>query len=442
MVLFSVISNRVRAMDGAGWVAAALLLVLAIAAQLWLPLPWLAPALCGAALSLMLLLVAQRASPAESGELPEAGNGGLSSYRSMLKELQQLATEEPVRVAAVIDCWLHLGHEEASSGDSGPSLAVADQAAALLVALEKPVAARILRELSPAVIQRVAVAMAELEPPSAQELLAVLRRLFGDVARFSAIQASPAEEVGGLLEEALGPEKARLLTDQLAVRGQSQQLSKLKWLDASLIAAMLQREHPQIQAALIACLESGQAGEVLLAFPPERRVDLLSRISALETLSSSALRELDWLIEDYLNKAGNAMGRALAGEAIAASVLNELDVGTEAELLSGLRRLRPSSAERVEDLMFGFDQLERLSDADLETLLNQLNPAMVKVALHGAPKSLVRRVTALRAELAERGDGVVKPAEVRAARNEIVLVAKRMAAVGELILDARKLDIF
>lgn len=423
--------------------AVVLLLLLAMLAQLWLSWPLLAVALVSAGLVLLLAVIAGQAAPARLAESRPGPTANSSAYALLSKALRRAAADEPVRVAAVLSHWLRDEALEPTAESIELELAPEDQVAAVLMLLEKADAARVLRELSPTEIQRVAQAMAGLEAPSAPQMAELLQRFSDDVTHFSAIKSGVTEDVCGLLEQALGPEKARLINDQLAVSGQSRQLGKLKWLDASVIAAMLHREHPQIQAVLIASLAPKQASDVLLALPEERRVDLLSRMSALETLSSAALQELDWLVEDYLNNAGRGMGRALTGEAIAASLLNELDVATEAELLNGLRRMRPGSAESVEDLMFGFEQLERLSDADLDLLLKQLNPAMVRIALRGAPRNLARRVVALRPEVGRDSDDTrVTQAEVRVARNEIVTVAKRMAAVGEVVLDARKLDVF
>jgi flagellar motor switch protein FliG len=84
-----------------------------------------------------------------------------------------------------------------------------------------------------------------------------------------------------LFTEALGEERAKLLGERSSFFQQSRHLTTLQWLDAATIAAIVRREHPQIQTVLIACLEAGQASEVLLGFDAPRRLDLLGNIKNL-----------------------------------------------------------------------------------------------------------------------------------------------------------------
>src|SRR5690606_7938042 len=116
----------------------------------------------------------------------------------------------------------------------------------------------------------------------------VLERFFSDARQQSAIRAVSGERIRGLLDEALGPDRGRLLGERLSALGADSHLSKLLWLDARSISRIIATEHPQIQAVLLACLSARQASEVLSGFAAKEQLDLLDRLTRLETISSLA----------------------------------------------------------------------------------------------------------------------------------------------------------
>ena len=391
---------------------------------------WLSVSLLSGGASLAVALFIQLAS--QPAAKPLVKNNKRVDYGVHLRLLRTTAEDEPARVAAVIDHWL----------DGKTSQCSPEQAAMVLMALEAKVAASVMREFSPERIQILTSYMATLATPDAGHLAQLLARFNDDMLQFSLVRPSQAEDIRDLLEEALGEERAALVKGNLALQGQSQQIAKLKWLAPDTIADMLHREHPQIQAVLIACLEPAQGAAVITCFDPQRRRELLSRLASLQSLSTAALAELDWLIEEYLNARGHS-GRRLTGESLAAALLNELDVADESALLEGLREYRPGLAERVEDQMFGFEQLQRLTEADMKSLVSQLNPQTVLRALEGATGELrVALQNALQSQHPEESLlGPPSSGEVELAKQELVAAAKRLAGVGEIVLDSRKLSL-
>ena len=321
-----------------------------------------------------------------------------------------------------------------------------EQAAALIMSLDKSHAAAIMRTLPPADVHRIAAAMSGMDAPSSSEFKQVLARFHLDVKTFSGVKPSASDAVLSLLEEALGEERAALLGDRLALHGQSRQITKLKWLEPNTIVDIISREHPQIQAVVIACLAPRQGSEVLLAFEESRRLDLLGRLSSLKNLTPAALEELDWLLEHYFSDVGRPLGRAMTGDSLAAALLNEMDVGAESNLLNGLRASQPEQAARVEELMFGFAQIANMAEQDIVILAKQLAPEIMAPALAEAGALLRRRF--LSAVSDDKKHEIMAlsrrftQAEAHAAQAEVVSVARQMAAVGEIILDARKIDVF
>lgn len=325
-------------------------------------------------------------------------------------------------------------------------LSDAEQAAALLMSLDKSDAAAILKNMPPADVHRLAAVMSSMDAPSRGEFTQVLERFHRDVKSYSGVKANAGDRVLNLLQEALGEEHAKLLSDRLALDGQSKHIAKLKWLEPQTIVDIIRREHPQIQAVVIACLDAAQGSEVLLAFEEERRLDLLGRLSALKHITPIALEELDWLLEQYFSNIGRPLGRAMTGDSMAAALLNEMDVGTESSLLNALRENQPEQAARVEELMFGFAQFSHMAEHDIELLVRQLTAEVLAPALSETTAQLRRKFIEALGPQKKQAVGALSKrftqTEVHTAQTEIVSIAKQMAAVGEIILDARKIDVF
>ena len=64
------------------------------------------------------------------------------------------------------------------------------------------------------------------------------------------------------------------------------------------MADVIRYEHPQIQAIVVAYLDPDQAGEVLSHFDHKVRLDIVLRVSSLNTVQPAALKELNLILEN------------------------------------------------------------------------------------------------------------------------------------------------
>ena len=86
--------------------------------------------------------------------------------------------------------------------------------------------------------------------------------------------------------------------------GNTSGLDSLKWMEPRAVADVIRYEHPQIQAIVVAYLDPDQAGEVLSHFDHKVRLDIILRVSALNTIQPAALSELNAILEKQFS--GNA----------------------------------------------------------------------------------------------------------------------------------------
>jgi flagellar motor switch protein FliG len=178
---------------------------------------------------------------------------------------------------------------------------------------------------------------------------------------------------------------------------------------------------------------------VLNELNPELQTEVLLRVAQLDGVQPAALGKLDEMIQKQIaGKAGSASA-SLGGPKTAASILNFMP----ATVIEELRKADEEITTRLQDLMFIFDDLLKVDDKSIQTILREVDSARLVVALKGADAALVQHVLKnmssraaemLKDDLESRGP--VKLSEVEEAQKEVLTVARRLADEGTIALGA------
>jgi flagellar motor switch protein FliG len=326
--------------------------------------------------------------------------------------------------------------------ESKEALTGAQRAAILLLTLGEEDAAAILKHLGARDVQAVGTAMAALKNVSKEQVEQVLTRLHEDVGQHTSIGVGTEEYIRRILVNALGENKAGGLIDRILLGRSSKGLESLKWMESRAIAEMIGQEHPQIIALVMAHLEADQAAEVIGYLPARTRSDVVMRIATLDGVQPHALNELDEIMERQFSGNSNKLKSAsVGGLKAAADILNAMETSREAELMASIRGIDTGLGERIEELMFVFDDLADLDDRSMQTLLREVPSARLITALKGADVSIREKIFAnmskraadmLRDDLEVKGP--VRLSEVDAAQKEVLATARRLADAGQINL--------
>jgi flagellar motor switch protein FliG len=322
------------------------------------------------------------------------------------------------------------------------ALTGAQRAAILLLTLGEEDAASILKHLGARDVQAVGTAMAALKNVSKEQVESVLTKLQEDVGQHTSIGVGTEEYIRRILVNALGENKAGGLIDRILLGRSSKGLESLKWMESRAIAEMIGQEHPQIIALVMAHLEPDQAAEVIGYLPARTRSDVVMRIATLDGVQPHALNELDEIMERQFSGNSNKLKSAsVGGLKAAADILNAMETSREAELMASIRGIDTGLGERIEELMFVFDDLAELDDRSMQTLLREVPSARLITALKGAETAIREKIFAnmskraadmLRDDLEVKGP--VRLSEVDAAQKEVLATARRLADAGQINL--------
>ena len=318
------------------------------------------------------------------------------------------------------------------------------RAAILLLTLGEQDAAEVLKHLSARDVQAVGTAMAGLSGVSRRQVESVLDRLTVDVGQQTALGVGTEDYIRKILVNALGESKAGGLLDRILLGHSSKGMESLKWMESRSIAEMINQEHPQIIALVLAHLEPAQAAEVIGYLPPRVRSDAVMRIATLDGVQPHALSELDSIMERQVSGNSRKMkSSAVGGLKAAADILNAMEGTRENEVITAIRSQDEALGGRIEELMFVFENLVDVDDRSMQTLLREVPSGTLVTALKGTEPALREKIfsnMSKRAADMMRDDlevkGPVRLSEVDAAQKEVLATARKLADAGQLNLSS------
>ncbi len=314
-------------------------------------------------------------------------------------------------------------------------------AAILLMALGEEEAAAVLRFMEPAEVQAIGEAMAGIEGVSQQAIGETLDRFAGTIVGNSSLGLDSEDYFRTTLTRAVGPERANGVLSRLPASPRRRRPPSLPWMHPSSVARLLSGEHPQLVATVLGMLPRAQAGEVLNRLPAEARADLVRRISTLDALHPEALTEIDELLQSGLAQDIEVELTGLGGVDAAAEILNAVGKETEEAILAEIDADDEELGTSIREGMFKFENLLGVDGRSLQRLLRELGGDSLVLALKGASaalrEKLLENMSKRAAELLQddlAAKGPVRLSEVEAAQREILDVAKKLDADGEIQL--------
>jgi len=316
-----------------------------------------------------------------------------------------------------------------------------EDAAILLMSIGEQEASEVFKHLSPKEVQKLGETIAKLKVIQRTRVEEVLDR-FEKVAGSQSMLVSDTDEyVRQVLRKALGEDKANLLLDRILQGSDVSSIESLKWMDPASVAELLRNEHPQIVAAILAHLDFDQVADVLKLWGERSRNEVLIRIATLDGVQPTALKDLNEVMSQILAGGDRMKKSSLGGVKSAAEIINMMGSSVEASALDYIRELDGELAQKIMDNMFTFDDLEKVDDKGIQSLLKEVQSESLVLALKGASPDLrekifrnmsTRAAETLREDLESRGP--VRLSEVEAEQKEMLKIVRRLVDEGQIVL--------
>ncbi|MDQ0995648.1 flagellar motor switch protein FliG [Phyllobacterium ifriqiyense] len=330
--------------------------------------------------------------------------------------------------------------EEASSAIqdlSGP-----EKVAALLVAIGRPSASRLLKHFTADDLRSLAVHARKLEPitPSDfEELVKQFENAFADGA--------PVSEAGmrfeGLLRESLTADEASAVIENRRpeLLAQESVWDQLPRIPAEILHAYLVNQHPQVTAYVISRLPSDIAAKLLIRFSPTTRSALIQRTLHIRKVAPAVSAMLEAILQREVTGKDNTASEKSHHGTIA-NIINQLEKSEIDELLGDLTDLGADDLAKIKAKLFTFEDIARLSQRSRLVLFDDIQTDVVTTALHGCEPQLQELILQ---SLSTRGRRMVEtelssPNNINAnavteARRSIARTAIALAERGDLRLE-------
>jgi flagellar motor switch protein FliG len=318
-----------------------------------------------------------------------------------------------------------------------------ERAAILLLTLGEQTAASVLRHMEVTEVQRLGSAMASLTDVPRERVAEVLGELLVAVQRKTSIGIGTGDYLRKVLTESLGERRAGNLLGRILKGRESSGIDALKWMDPRTVAEVIKNEHPQIVATILAHLPGPQSAEVLARFAPAEQAEIATRVARLDEVPETALQELDAIVERQTKQAVAVRTTRLGGIKAAADMINLLGAANQSAVLEAIGKDDQSLGEQIKDALFVFDNLLKLDDRGMQSILREVQSDQLSIALKGADETLrdkvfknmsKRAAEILRDDIASKGP--VRLADVEAAQKEILAVVQRLAEEGSIMLSS------
>ncbi|MBQ0752558.1 MAG: flagellar motor switch protein FliG [Roseovarius sp.] len=326
----------------------------------------------------------------------------------------------------------------------GADLTPVQKAAILMMVFGEDTAAQILRALSPSEVQVLGEAMFTVQGVDHDTVDAVLNEFLGLVSNQTGIGIGAGNYVRQVLDQALGAHKAQSVLSRIVPSNSERPIEILDWMDPSAVAELIQDEHPQIMALVIASLDYAQGAEVLKLLPPEAQPEIIRRIATLNTVQPEALRDLEEVMRAKFKANTTLRASQIGGVKAAARIMNFTRQDMEERIMKDIRKDDKNLSEDIQDNLFVFDYLIKSDERALQTVLREIESEMLVLALKGANPTLrdkllgcvsARAAANIMDEMEAMGP--VRLSQVQEAQKQVITVARRLSDEGKITLAGR-----
>jgi flagellar motor switch protein FliG len=319
-----------------------------------------------------------------------------------------------------------------------------ERAAILLLSLEEEHAAEVIKNLSPDEIGRIGKNMTKLTEISDKDIecaagdFCVLAQEKG-----TRIVSVNDDIIKGIIRRALGDDKAKYVLKMIEdenFRADTSAIDKLRDIDPKVLTDFTKMEHPQTIALMLSLLRPEQAAEVLENFPPDRRNEIINRMTTLNSVSYEFIEEMARTLESELNLERTSEEK-VGGVSMVAEILNKMNRSSENEILDSIEEENPDLASEIRNLMFTFDDILKLNDRDIRELLKEINKEdlarSIKIVDQEMKDKIFKNMSSRAAEMLKEDMELMPPtrlSEVEEAQRRIIETAKRLESEDRITI--------
>ncbi len=250
------------------------------------------------------------------------------------------------------------------------------------------------------------------------------------------------------LIKTMGEKKAATILKEMEmgekIRGKRGKLLSVQAMDPATIATLVTGEHPQVISLVIAHMDPENGSEVLAKLPLPVQLEVVQRVSTLERINPEMLNDLDDVLHEKMKAAGASITDSVGGLEAVVDMLSQADRSLQDNILKEMERVDEVLADKINTLLFTFEDLLLLDDRSMQILLKEVKGNVLVTSLKSTSPDLeqfvYRNMSERQAAMIQEdleALGAVKIKDVEAAQSEVVRAAKQLEDDGRIVIGGR-----
>jgi flagellar motor switch protein FliG len=315
-----------------------------------------------------------------------------------------------------------------------------EKAALTLLSLGKDLAAQVMQSLNEQEVKRISrafMSVSEVDRETQFDISKEFRRMLraGDT-----MLVDGREFAKDVISSAFGETAGEGLLEYITGAKKEPISSIVAEVPEKILHGFVAAEHPQTVAFLMTKMNPDQAANVLTHMNEEMQTDVLIRISNLNNVKADVVDEVREVLRSQL-RSSDLQEEEIGGPKSAADILNFVDRNNEERIITEIEEMFPDLAEQIRNLMFTFEDVKKIDDRGIQTVLKDVPREQLVLALKIASpdlKDLIFRNVSQRAAEMIKEDlealGPVKLKDVEKAQQGIVDIVRKLEAEGKIVI--------
>lgn len=330
-------------------------------------------------------------------------------------------------------------------------LSGAEKAAVLLLSLGPEAACEVLRRLDDGDVRRVSQAIAKARTVSAEEVEEVAEDFKVQFGGPSGLTVNGQAFARAVVSKALADPSAP------AAGSRGEILAELEHAPASTaadlaqvidgvppegVAKLLEAEHPQIVALILAYVGPERAMKIITHLPESTQSEMFERLARLDSaVPASVIAEVGDMLREQVKGFVRESGSIPGGPKVAAEIMKYADKTLEDRVFEELEQRDADLTAAIRGQLFTFEDLLQLDNRGMQALLKEVAREELLLSLKTASSELKEKVFAnvsSRAAEILREDmetaGPARLADVEEAQGKLVATMRGLEADGKIVL--------
>lgn len=334
-------------------------------------------------------------------------------------------------------------NEQINSGGSNyiNQLTGKQKAAIFLVTIGSTISADIFKHLREEDIEVLTWEITRLDNIVAEDRDMVLQEFHALMMAQDFITSGGIDYARELLEKSLGSQKSAEIVSRLTSSLKTRPFDFIRRTDPANLLNLIQQEHPQTIALILAYLEPAKASQIIAQLSPERQSDVAKRIATMDRTSPEILREVERVLDKKLASLSHEDYTVAGGVENIVDILNLADRSTEKSIIESLEEEDPELAEEIKKRMFVFEDIVMLDDRAIQRVLREVDTSELSKALRAVDSEVqdkIFRNMSKRAAVLLKEDmdymGPTRRKDVEEAQQKIVAIIRKLEEQGDIVI--------